>query len=275
MLNLKSVSYPKGALAIGEQVKFNHVGCSAGTDTKNRLYIKRVHGGIVGYCHHCSQGGFLPIEGKSGRELTKWLKSESKDPISIVAEDANKELNSLISANYELTLDSLTWLNKYEMKNGFVGDSEGRVVLPIFDENTIAKGYQIRNNVGVPKYITKIQKDYQGGSWYKRIYVEAIFLTEDILSAVKIYNNSSTIVSLALLGTSLRDQDEKRLLYKYKYNKIFIWLDNDRAGIEGAKKILERLTFLGFKAEIITKDEPKKVPTHMLKPYLKEKIDGL
>lgn len=264
-----------GTMAIGEQLKFNHVGCSAGTDTKNRLYIKRVYGGVVGYCHHCSQGGFLPLEGKSGRELTKWLKSESKEPISIVAEDVNKELSNLISANHDFTLNSLAWLSRYEMNNCFIADSEGRVVLPIYNENTVAKGYQTRNNVGVPKYITKIQKGYQGGSWYSRAYVEAVFFTEDILSAVKIYNNSNTIVSLALLGTSLRDQDEKILLSKYKNFKIFIWLDDDSAGIKGAKKIFERLTFLGLKAEIITTKEPKKVPKDILKLYLKEMIDGL
>src|SRR5271165_6572543 len=87
--------YKKGekSLALGEQIHINHEDCSAGIDVKRRLYIKRVPGGLISYCHHCSGSGFFrlddypKIEGqdnyKDTDSLRKWIEiGEQKEEVN-------------------------------------------------------------------------------------------------------------------------------------------------------------------------------------------------
>ncbi len=47
----------------GNQLSFNHLGCAAGTDLKNRLYIKYTGDGkmYVAWCHHCGRKRAKPV----------------------------------------------------------------------------------------------------------------------------------------------------------------------------------------------------------------------
>ena len=58
--------------SLGEQVNVNHVACTAGLDTKKRLYIKRTEKNgrdiILAYCHHC---GFSGVRMESSHKIKK------------------------------------------------------------------------------------------------------------------------------------------------------------------------------------------------------------
>ena len=80
---------------IGQQVSINHAGCSAGNDTKHRLYIKRTDRGIVAYCHHCSESGFA--NDKSNDRLSTWV-TKSKETKSNETESKETTTTTTIVA---------------------------------------------------------------------------------------------------------------------------------------------------------------------------------
>ena len=72
MIDKSTIQSVGSALSLGQQTHRNHAGCSAGLDTKHRLYIKRVVGGIVAYCQHCNDKGFVRELNTDGTSLRKW-----------------------------------------------------------------------------------------------------------------------------------------------------------------------------------------------------------
>jgi hypothetical protein len=268
---------------LGEQIKVNHSRCSAGVDTKQRLYIKRVHGGILAYCHHCSLGGFFPSKDKSGKDLAKWLASDSTELPTKTSEDIRTCYSNVIEDGRNNPNNGTSkWLIKYNFNiSDFNYDFTGRLVLPIANYNKELVGYQIRNIDSSPKYVTTISDEHKhtfGGCWASsRIPTNNVFITEDILSSYKLQSTANKvnipIKTLALLGTKLSYTDET-ILRENKHNAI-VWLDNDKAGISAASRIIDRLSFLGIRSMWVSEvDEPKKVSEETIVFFLR-KFHGL
>lgn len=256
--------------AEGMQVNVNHENCTAGADIKRRLYVKKVYGGALAYCHHCSKHGVLfNEEGK--RDLSKWLKSESSDPLT-----TRQPASSFFTIRDEknvFTFESKNmWLSKYPFINEvvdddlIVADAHGRPVLPIygFDQNII--GHQIRNVRGVPKYITTYYTSKGSGSWlreHKSSWMKdankILYIVEDIISAF-VLTRSIKESALALLGTNLSKEDEEHIK-EYGY-KCVVWLDDDDAGRKGASKIIDRLKYLGIECTNVSHKQPKDTVWH-------------
>jgi hypothetical protein len=243
--------------AEGMQVNVNHENCTAGVDIKRRLYVKKVYGGALAYCHHCSRHGVLfNEEGK--KDLSKWLKSESPDPLT--TRQAASSFFTIRDEKNDFTFESKFWLTKYPFineivsENIIVADDHGRPVLPIygFDQNII--GHQIRNVKGVPKYITTYYTSKGSGSWLRENKDKILYIVEDIISAFVLTRYTKESI-LALLGTNLNKEDEQHIKY-YGY-KCVVWLDEDDAGRKGAIKIVDRLKYLGLKCEDISHKQPK------------------
>ena len=97
----------------GEQVKVNHKNCSAGEDTKKRLYIKKVYGGALAYCHHCTGVGVLFNE-DGRKDLSKWLRSESRELLT--SRPVAVSFEAIKRGHFDFTVESKAWLNKYDLK---------------------------------------------------------------------------------------------------------------------------------------------------------------
>lgn len=67
---------------------------------------------------------------------------------------------------------------------------------------------------------------------------KTVVLTEDYISAIRAHE--CNVDSWCLFGTNLNYSDAELLLSKY--NKILIWLDGDKAGQTGSKKIYNNIT---------------------------------
>ena len=159
MIDRKLLKVLADELKLGQQKNFNHIDCPAGTDTRGRLYVKRVSGGILGYCHNCQEAGFVREINKEGADLRKWLRG---DETVDIAEETVLSRESPGPKFRQLKEDDpgVEWLDKYsidwEDNPNFLcpQDRNDQVVLVLRTSKGICYGYQIRNMIDSPKYLT-------------------------------------------------------------------------------------------------------------------------
>lgn len=218
---------------MGEQVHVNHVGCEAGIDKKKRLYIKRTEKGLVAYCHHCNDKGFA---GDLTGRLSTWFHTEETS----VTKNTIPEL-------CEMTMDGKLWLAKYycddtfRVFNGVKGQPK-KLSLDLLDAEGSLIGYQLRNLIpdAIPKYSTHFfeQNNRGDSSWFHN-GSKILVITEDYLSAFRI-SQDTKVSSVALLRTTISDTTLIQIA-ELNFEHIWIWLDPDRAGVEGATKAEHKL----------------------------------
>ena len=237
------------------QVHINHEGCSAGEDKKKRLYIKRVSGGVLGYCHHCGQKGFA-----RDKHTIKYITSK---PLSL---DYPIPSTKSLPKFGDISTEGKMWLWKYYTKindkyfKGIIGDTH-KLALCIYDPEEKLLGYQYRNLSkipGSPKYVTQyITTDRGNSAWFIKDTNKKLVITEDYLSAYRVYQDTE-YSSLALLGTSITDKTITTL-NNLKFSKILIWTDPDEPGIKASSKIFKKLEYYldGVRINIIRHKEPK------------------
>lgn len=253
---------------VDEQVHVNHEGCSMGEDRKRRLYIRRVSNGIVAYCHHCSEKGFVSEDSEFN-----WLHK----PTKIFTKKPKLPILGDMSAR------SIFWLSNYfcdpDDSKHFCGISKDmdRLALCLKNINGDLIGYQIRNlskSKPNPKYITQYFDDKDVGecAWFvnEDKMSSTLVLTEDYLSAYRV-NKDTGYTSVALLGTTLKD----KLLIQIAelgFTAVIVWLDFDEAGTKGAEKAMKKLTYyLPSSTKILfynTDKEPKELRPRELQNQL-------
>jgi hypothetical protein len=257
---------------LGKQVHVNHVGCPAGEDKKQRLYIKRTSKGIVAYCHHCAQAGFAS-DNKSGNRMATWL----TDP-----ETPTSSLTHAIPLFDNLSREAEAWLLEHYCNTGYFGFSgvkkkHNQIALTLRNPESDVIGYQVRNLLpgATPKYITSyIRSSYKGDSaWFHYPRNKTLVITEDYLSAYRVcQDNVGNVSSLALLRTTITDRTLLQI-YELGFEKVVIWLDPDEAGKKGAIKAQKELThFLSTDTSIQCIDigkEPKECTVDELTLMLK------
>jgi hypothetical protein len=229
---------------MGEQTHVNHEGCEAGEDTKRRLYIKRVSGGIVAYCHHCSDSGFVR-EAHHKEHLPSFKGEGERKTIKLPPTKPLPDLISYISPFGRM------WLEKYHIDAiggaSFMGvrGNQYQVALRLLNKYSYCIGWQLRNvkpgSTG-PKYITHyFNTSFGTGSWRLMKSSDCLTITEDYLSAYRIARDTGSN-TFALLGTNLTDKSMLDINEK-GFNNIRIWLDNDDAGRKGSVKIFKKLSY--------------------------------
>jgi hypothetical protein len=256
---------------IGEQINVNHKDCRAGEDRKKRLYIKRVVGGVLGYCHHCNEGGFAKDASPDGSTLAKWL--EGKADLPEVGEAAVTKRNHWPIES----IKSKSWLHIHHVTpvpRFFMEQNENMLALQLYDHTMSFIGYQYKNFSGVgPKYTTEYLpiKDRGDASWFIRNGSGTLVICEDYLSAYRVLSDTDCS-SVALLKTSMSDRTLTQVL-AMDFKKIIIWLDPDKAGHDGALKVAKRLGLVApFGVDLrmlVPLKEPKEMTPRELQDYLK------
>lgn len=238
MIN-KKLLQPYGTLAIGEQINIDHEGCEAGVDRKKRLYIKHVVGGVVAYCHHCSDHGFWRELSTDGATLRKWLFNETSDMPKVRRTDGFN-----LKAGDVRSTGIINWLAKHYVYTLSEKDKQnfkefcGELYLPIYDFYNNKYGYQLRSfDSTKSKYkTTYFRKTGEDVCWFNKGH-DTIIITEDYTSAYRV-SRDSPYCSVALLKTSISDVTMNRL---NDFKKVIIWLDPDEAGLKASLKIQQRL----------------------------------
>lgn len=220
----------------GEQVHVNHTGCEAGEDKKRRLYIKRTDKGLVAYCHHCNESGFVK---DNDARLSTWTQKAT-------APAAMRSNKPILAA---LTTEGKVWLhNNYcstedKLFSGVVSE-KSKVALTLLNPQGETVGWQVRNLLpnAMPKYTTHyINNEHKGDPGWFHVASKTLVITEDYLSAYRVHKNTG-FSSVALLRTSLSDRTLMQI-HDLGFEAVVIWLDPDEAGIQGAKKAYKKLNY--------------------------------
>lgn len=267
-LNVQEINraYPEiSNLRDGDQINVNHVGCGAGRDTKRRLYVKRDGARTLYYCHHC-QGKAAP-----GGARTNHIRRNQGNQVDwSIHLPRDMELDPAkchVACNAWLGAAGITTDERYESRIGW-SKREGRVILPVYDNNLLA-AYQrrrvLKDDPG-PKYLTTRRADMRHPVWHghNRDY-NMLVLTEDILSAICVGRAAS---SMALLGTHMADSAAHKVADKFKH--IVVWLDDDNPTVRAQqRKIAKRLRVFCDKVSVVRDtEEPKHLHTEEVKKVL-------
>lgn len=133
-----------------------------------------------------------------------------------------------------------------------------RVVLPIYDDNDNLVWYQLRAILKgqKPKYIQpsadKSRIIYTAGIQERS---SRTIIVEDIMSAIRVGEaGRGKWTATSFLGTKI---STGQATITCKYDRCTIWLDNDRAGREGAKSIKRSLSMLCEVDQVRSELDPK------------------
>jgi len=242
----------KNCPPVGEQIRIDHEGCSAGTDTKKRLYIKVPEdnpGIIIGYCHHCGESG---VARTNSRYYAKSLRTHTDDPDQPITVPSDAEFDPTawpVVAKAFLGRNSLDRDDVESLGLAYV-PSQGRVLIPcgFIPVNIEAgiklgpqTGYQLRklvNNEKLPKYITVAPR---GGLPHRPIYggrgidnVRGLIICEDVISAHKLHN--AGVDAMPLFGAEISKDKLFLVSRQYPDTRIGVWLDNDNSQIRRRAK---------------------------------------
>jgi len=230
---------------LDKQVAVNHTHCAAGTDTRQRLYLKAVdtYGKWIGYCHNCGESGVAASKGVV-EDIYSLLDEGRKAPSTLGPMSGTTYLLDRWDAS-STTIQVLPklWLQKWHLDEVDFPripvrcSSTGNLLFRYGSSSLQQRSF---GAAGSPKYITLQAADDVSWACYGALEeAHTVVLTEDIISAYRFDRDVSApyftqqIAVVALLGTNLPDV----LLAKLAGKDIVIWLDGDVAGNSAKVKV--------------------------------------
>lgn len=237
MIDFNDYSTEIARLSDGEQIHVNHKDCTAGSDTKRRLYLRRTSDGTttLAYCHHCGEKGVL----RKGRALKS---------VKALTEEVTKHVETgILIPKWDSTpLDNLHYaahLGKFNLYMGLVSrsalpnflqyNSEMNLVGMPFFSNLIlttaptregvqdaAIGYQMRTPSSVvgssirSKYITAWKEDRFKATYdYSLIEVHSSHGLNDekLVTSIIVEDLVSQYITALMLLHLLRTHDSWRV----------------------------------------------------------------
>ncbi len=280
-------------LEIGQTIRVNHMDCTAGEDTRRRLYLTRPQGQpdrIVGYCHNCQEGGALFTD--KYESYRKQMHSPTDD--IVVTTDKHEVIEPpplMITDVNNWPGDAQAWLihnklNQQDVDNYKIAfdPSTHRVYLPKYSQYyptsgaRTLDGYQLRKvrsksiDKG-PKYLTVRKQNDNGftklmSSGNKE---EPTVLVEDLVSGIHVHMATDCNV-IVNYGVKVNIE----ALYSARHsNKFIVWLDNDSGFIRGQAmqmaKTWDILKKNSGMSDTITKYSDPKHYTH---PQIKKIVEA-
>lgn len=161
-------------------------------------------------------------------------------------------------------LAARVWLYKAHLSNQHIQrmgaywhEKMRRVVipLPMLDGSSAWVARRVEGNIG-GKYMAPSGMYRGGGALITKTQLDkTLVLTEDYLSAWRV-SDATGLDTLAILGTTIRNT-ELAVLLEF-YTRFIIWTDPDKAGIEGRRKLRDRLMRFDVPVEVrVTGLDPK------------------
>ena len=238
-------------LPVGQSMRADHscMGVSEGT-----LMITRSVGKLTAYCFRCGSKGFHS-EQESLEDKLQRMATERDADAQAVAQATLPEPRV-----YELSgwpRDAALWLYKsgfspsmIEKLGAYWCPAMGRVVLPVMEDGR-AVFWQARSVKRQPKILSPHMP--RRGVVGKYGQGDTLVLCEDTLSAFKV---SQVTEAWSLLGTKLLPKPMSEIITGNR--PVVVWLDNDKAGQDGATRIQRTLRAYGVSVRnIITPKDPK------------------
>jgi hypothetical protein len=224
-----------------QQIKLNHPNCSAGRDTKSRLFVKRDGELLLLYCHHCGCKGVHSTGRRSyikRRQHNKVVRN-----LYLPRDFTTDPAECHVLAN--------VWYNKYgitleEREHYQLGwsDTWKRAILPIWQGGELV-AFQARRLLPQddgPKYLTRKlagwDRPFFTGGWGEHLAFDTMAVVEDILSAIKV---GRLITTTAILNATFSDEMVKATL-RYNPERVVVWLDDDNPAVrQSQRRIMRRI----------------------------------
>lgn len=210
--------------------------------------------GWSAWCHRCSDKGWHPKPTPSLAERLTALKTATS-----ADEKAAADVRPPMPAEFDPVqwpMVARVWLYKAGLSNeriaklGFYWNPDmRRVVMPVLSDQGKLVYWQARGFDDRPKYINPpVDKPL-----YKQGTGPLLVLTEDILSAARV---GEVTVAWSILGTSADDRIITDIVATGL--PVRVWLDPDKAGLKGRRKLVPKLRAYGVDAvSIKTALDPK------------------
>lgn len=238
-----------------EQVRVNHEGCPAGEDTRRRLYVKKVSGGLIAYCHNCGDHGYVRRDAYGIKEIESWLEGEKKKieeitpfyelpsdllwPDRITYWPMRARMHIGVAFDYRTFADPGNAL----IQRTYAAQDSGSILNGMVytinrDDDGNIIGYQTRwCEDGAPKNIRSygdkqfILKSRDG------FKTRVTFIVEDVLSGVALAHDYPMATVVALCGTHLSMTERVAAEIRGK-EMVVVYLDPDDAGKMAAPDVV-------------------------------------
>ena len=272
-------------LEVGQTIRINHEGCTAGEDTRRRLYLTRPHSDptkVLCYCHNCGLGW-----AEKGNKYTRY-RDEQHKPVSssiTVTEDV-KAPEGLITDYSLWPTPAKGWAIKNNLAQGLISrygiahdPSTNRVYLPRY--RTVRKnqstgvihnlglcGYQLRNVDGTrgPKYLTASHPTQDDGftcltNVGNGIRAAISVIVEDLVSGIHVFEALSPKHNVRVLVNYGIKINLLGLDHIKESNKCVVWLDNDSSFVlkqaEQMGRTMQMVIDKGTVVAVLDKEDPK------------------
>lgn len=253
-------------LSLGEQVHVNHDNCSAGIDTRKRLYIKRCEDGrILSYCHNCGESGYFLPSIQEGRGTRKSNRGTNGNVYETTRSRKSLPRDCQVYAQWPALAKQ--WVSHYDITPQEVANHGicysprlRRVILPVFiytNNHDSSVSHTTAQSTGPTLGLYQARKIYPNDTGAKYLTyrndscvfvtnnnnrVDVCVICEDILSAIKLGRVAGR--SIALLGTNLQEKHILTVVEGYK--RFLIFLDNDNIQVKKAQiKLFRMLSAFG------------------------------
>lgn len=244
------------AMPYGNSRKVQHCGDSPAAR------INHSNAGVNLFCFRCGANEFIPHGPRSAAEIL--AAREAQQELKAARSIPNRALQ-LTSA--ECPSEALLWVLRTGLSPEEASETYGmrydpitrRVLVPLTGGFIARAVYNER-----PKYI-------RSGSTEQTVYElqvsnELVVITEDILSAIKVYRAGYS--SMAVLGTSI---SPTAAVHISKYTNVVCWTDADKAGDEAWIKLRKRMQLFDVSLRRIRTDEdPKNISIETIKTLIGE-----
>lgn len=260
-MNLTNYKHIIDDIEPGETVRINHTDCSAGEDTRRRLYLTRTMANpevTVAYCHNCQEGSKTVDSGFTSYRSSRHGSLPSSAPTVV---DQIVEPPGLVVDLSMWPIEARAWAIKNHLKNEDVqkyrighDPSTNRVYLPRYEKVTTNGvydliGYQLRkvDESNGPKYLT-VAKD--GTPSFSVLHSRGVarnkcVIVEDLLSGIAVVNahDDQDMAAIVIYGTKI---DLEAMHHASHYAHTLVWLDNDSTHVvDQARQMLKTIKLMG------------------------------
>lgn len=221
------------------------------------------------YTARCFRCDFNEYEYKGKLSLEELARIKALNELAL---NSNFELDLPPDFTTEIPLEGRLWLYSgglspsiwNELGFGYSKSWE-RVIMPVYEQGELV-WFQARAILPEqkPKYI---QPSHDRSSIMFKMLKgskERVVVVEDILSAIRVGKHTNAV---SLLGTKITTEQAS---YLSNFDKVTLWLDNDRAGKRGAFAIKKALSLVTEVDSIVTDEDPKKLTDEQILRKLDE-----
>lgn len=237
-------------LAEGQRRRVDH-DCGDG----RTMIVDHKPDGWSAWCHRCSDNGWHPHPAPSLAERLARIKAETAADAA-----AGQDVRPPMPADFNPSawpLPARVWLYKAGLSNARITElgfywnpAMKRVVLPVLAGEQLVYWQARGFDKDRPKYINPpVDKPI-----YRCGHGPVLVITEDILSAARV---GEVTEAWSILGTSADEAVAAQMVAMGK--PVRVWLDPDKAGLKGRRKLVPRLRAYGVDALAIKADRDPKL----------------